>query len=78
MSEAQAVPEPLLLDAEQAAALCSISRATWFHWQASGLIPAAVIRRGRVVRWSRAEIESWIAAGCPARDRWQTMKGARA
>jgi predicted DNA-binding transcriptional regulator AlpA len=72
-----AAPAPLLLDAADAAALCGVSRATWFGWQAAGQIPVAVLRRGRIVRWSHAEIVAWIAAGCPARDRWQVMKGGR-
>ena len=67
----------LLIDAAQAAALCDVSRVTWFSWQASGLIPAAVLRRGRVVRWARQEIEAWISAGCPARDRWNVLRGPR-
>ncbi len=70
-------PAPMLLDASQAAALCGVSRATWFAWQAAGQIPSPVLRRGRVVRWDRREIEAWCAAGCPARDRWQVLKGAR-
>ena len=70
-----AAPAPLLLDAAGAAALCSVSRATWFSMQAAGQIPAAVLRRGRVVRWSYAEIVAWIAAGCPARDRWAIISG---
>jgi predicted DNA-binding transcriptional regulator AlpA len=72
-----AAPAPLLLDAAGAAALCGVSRATWFGWQAAGQIPVAVLRRGRVVRWSYAEIVAWIAAGCPARDRWRAVGGRR-
>lgn len=78
MSEAETTIEPLLLDATTAAGLCGVSRRTWFSWQSCGAIPAAVLRRGRVVRWRREEIEAWVAAGCPARDRWQAMKGAKA
>ena len=77
MSKAAPAIEPLLVDAATAARLCGVSRATWYSWQASGAIPAAILRRGRIVRWRRSEIESWIAAGCPARDRWQAMKGTR-
>ena len=69
---------PLLIDALECARLCGVSRVTWFAWQASGAIPAAVLRRGRVVRWSRQEVERWIAAGCPARDRWAVIRGAKA
>lgn len=69
--------EPLLVDARQCAALCGVSRATWYAWQAGGAIPLPTMRRGRVVRLSRREIEAWIAAACPARDRWQVLKGER-
>ncbi len=65
----------ILLDARAAAKLCGVSRATWFSWQAAGLIPLPTLRRGRVVRWLRSEIEAWCKAGCPAHDRWQAMKG---
>lgn len=33
------------------------------------------IRLGRVVRWSRATIDGWLAAGAPPRDRWEQMRG---
>ena len=77
MSAPTTIPEPLLLDAAACAALCGVSRATWFAWQASGFCPAATLRRGRVVRWSDDEIRRWCAAGCPARDRWQAAKEAK-
>lgn len=67
----EAAMEPLLLDAAQAAALCSVSRATWFAWQSAGFAPLPVLRRGRVVRWRRDELTAWVAAGCPIRNRWQ-------
>jgi predicted DNA-binding transcriptional regulator AlpA len=68
---------PLLIDAAQAASLCGLSRSTWFSMQSCGAIPAAVLRRGRLVRWSRQEIESWISAGCPSRDTWEIVKGSQ-
>jgi len=66
---------PLLLDAAACAALCNVSRATWFSWQASGQIPAPCLSKGNVRRWSVAEIQAWIQAGTPSRDRWETVKG---
>ena len=78
MSEGQTMVEALLLSALQAATLCGVSRATWWGWNAAGQIPLPALRRGRVVRWNRTELERWIAAGCPARDRWQAIKGLRA
>lgn len=68
---------PLLVDAAQAAALCNVSRATWFNWQASGQIPLPCLSKGRVRRWARQEIESWILAGTPPLSRWTVLRGAR-
>ena len=69
-----AAAEPaLLLPARQAAALCGVSPATWWRWEAAGKIPAAV-RIGSTVRWRRAELEAWTAAGCPSRAEWQALQ----
>ncbi len=70
-------PAPLLINAAAAAAMCSVSRATWFSWQACGMIPAAVLRRGQVVRWSAQEVADWCKAGCPSHDRWLVIRGAK-
>ena len=35
------------------------------------------IRLGRSVLWVAQEIEDWLAAGAPDRQRWQAMKGDR-
>lgn len=42
---------------------------------ASGRLPAP-IRLGGCVRWSRGELLAWCDAGAPAREAWDTMKGA--
>jgi predicted DNA-binding transcriptional regulator AlpA len=70
-------PAALLLDARAAAALCGVSRATWFSWQAAGQIPLPVLRRRRVVRWSAEELRRWCESNCPARERWETIKAAK-
>ena len=75
--EAPARITPALLSAAQCAAMCSVSRASWFSWQSTGFAPAAVLRRGHIVRWSRAEIERWISFSCPPRDRFEGMRGVR-
>jgi excisionase family DNA binding protein len=31
---------------------------------------------GRKVRYSAAEVDDWIAAGCPPRDEWEDMRQA--
>jgi predicted DNA-binding transcriptional regulator AlpA len=69
---------PLLVDAAAAAALCGVSRATWFAWHSAGKCPLPVRPGGqRCVRWRRDELSAWVGAGCPARDRWQTMRGTK-
>jgi predicted DNA-binding transcriptional regulator AlpA len=76
-TSAAETPEPaaLLLTARQAAALCAVSVATWWRWDAAGRCPAAV-RIGPTVRWRRGELESCIAGGCPCRREWMARRGA--
>ena len=60
---------PVLIGAKEAARLCGVGRTTWFLLVSSGKAPAPV-RLGRRVLWNRAELEAWIIAGCPVRERW--------
>ena len=69
-------PSPLLLDAKAAARLCGISRSHFLALHSSGRVPLPV-RLGRRTLWRAPELAAWIQAGCPARDRWHTIKGAR-
>ncbi|MHC4414655.1 MAG: helix-turn-helix domain-containing protein [Planctomycetota bacterium] len=64
------VLEPLLLTADQAGRLCSVSGRTWQRWSSEGAVPAPV-RIGRRRRWRTDELRQWVAAGCPARERWE-------
>lgn len=76
--ELPSLREPaLLLPARQAAALCGVSTATWWRWDASGRIPAPVRLSAGCVRWRRAELAEWTAAGCPERKTWVAIQGAR-
>jgi len=59
----------LLLSASEAAGLLSISRSMFYQLLSAGRIPAPV-RLGRRALWRKAELESWTAAGCPAREIW--------
>jgi len=67
--------QPLLLTDVQAANLAGISRATWHRLRSAGKLPPSV-RLGRSVRWRRAEIEEWIAAGCPDGRTWIALRGS--
>lgn len=66
-------PEPLLMSDREAAALCSLSRATWHRLRVAGKLPPPV-KLGRSVRWRRDEIVAWVAAGCPDARTWAAMQ----
>ena len=51
--------QPLLLKAEQGAALLGISRSKFFALMAAGEVPG-IVRIGRSVRISRTALEAWI------------------
>jgi len=65
--------EPVLLDARHVAALLSVSARQVWRLNATAMIPTPV-RIGRSVRWRRDEIDAWVAAGCPPRDRWEATR----
>jgi predicted DNA-binding transcriptional regulator AlpA len=57
---------PLLIDIHALAVLLDRSVASLERDQAAGRLPAPV-RIGGSKRWRRADIETWVAAGCPTR-----------
>lgn len=61
---------PLLLDAGEAARLLGIGRSTFYRLDETGGVPRGV-HIGRMRRWRSDELRAWIAAGCPARVRWE-------
>ena len=65
----------LLIDIGQLAALLRRSVASLERDQAAGRVPAPLYVGGSR-RWRRAEIVAWVAAGCPARDRWDEIRTA--
>jgi excisionase family DNA binding protein len=64
-----------LLDVRQVAALLNCSPRTCYRFADGGLMPQPH-KLGALVRWSKAEIDAWIAAGCP-RVRTATKGGAK-
>ncbi|MGE3109340.1 MAG: helix-turn-helix transcriptional regulator [Phycisphaerales bacterium] len=73
-ADVQLPRQRLAVSAEELAELLGVSRAHIFRMMSSGRLPSP-IRLGRVVRWSRATIDGWLAAGAPPRDRWEQMRG---
>lgn len=62
-----------LITAEQLAERLARSVRTVWRDDASGKIPAPIVRRGKFVRWQSKEIDLWIRRGCPIREVWERM-----
>ena len=63
----------LAIPADAVARLLGISPRHVWGLNASDRLPRP-IRLGRSVRWNRAELEAWLAAGGPRRDEWERIK----
>jgi len=61
----------IMLDSIQTARLLGVARSTFWKLYTQGRTPEAVRLSDRVVRWRKAEIEAWVHAGCPTRDKWK-------
>ena len=70
------MPEPILLDAKQAAAMLGIGRAHLYALHSSGRLPMP-IHLGRRTLWRADELKDWVKAGCPNRQRWLAAKGPK-
>jgi excisionase family DNA binding protein len=57
-------PAAALLDVRAVAALLQCSPRHVYRLADTGRMPAPV-RLGALVRWRRAELTDWLAAGCP-------------
>lgn len=57
--------EAALLRPTDFARLLAVSLRTLWRLRSAGRLPSP-IRLGGSIRWSRTEVEAWIAAGCPA------------
>ena len=61
---------PLLIDLGELAQKLGICRRSAERLEISGQIGPRRIVLGRSVRFRAAEIEAWIASGCPKREVW--------
>ncbi len=64
---------PALIDAAGLAKMLGESKRTVERWDQSGRIPRP-LPLSRVKRWLRAEIDAWLLAGTPDRERWTAMR----
>ena len=69
----QALIEPLLLSAAEAAKTLGISIRLLQSLNSSGRLPLPV-RLGRRCLWSREELADWIRCGSPSREKWVQMR----
>lgn len=53
-----------LLDIASVAAILNVSKRMVWQMRDAGRIPKPV-KVGRLVRWRRSDIETWIEQGCP-------------
>ena len=65
--------ERLAIPAPEVAELLGVSERHIWGLNSSGRVPRP-IHLGRSVRWDRAELKAWLAAGAPPRDTWERMK----
>lgn len=66
--------ESLLLSAEDSAELLGIGRTLFYSMHSSGRLGPLPVKLGRRSLWNRKELETWVGAGCPARQQWQNRK----
>ena len=64
---------PLAFSAQQLAERLGVSLRHMRRLDSAGKLPKPV-RLGRSVRWPVTEIEGWLKAGAPDRQRWQAMR----
>lgn len=68
---------PLLLPAAGVGKMLGVStRTVWNMHQDGQLGPLPIHLRG-ATRWKFAEIEAWVQADCPNRERWLTIHKGR-
>ncbi len=58
-------PPPLLITASEVAGMLDVSTRTLWRLVSARKV-VAPIKIGGSTRWRRAEVEVWIASGCPA------------
>jgi predicted DNA-binding transcriptional regulator AlpA len=67
--------EPQLINTKQAASLAGMSSATWARRKSEGKTPRPHVEHNqRFIRYLRAEIVAWVAAGLPPRTTWENVK----
>ena len=61
---------PLMLGVDNAAAVLGIGRSLFLRLDDTGKVPKAVQLGDKRKLWRYEELQAWVRAGCPHRDRW--------
>lgn len=69
--------EPALLTVEQTCQFLNVSRALLYSRLSGQVFGVLPIRIGRKVLFSKAELEAYVKAGMPSRQKWQAMRGTK-
>jgi hypothetical protein len=80
LGERAVAVKPLLIGVEDLAIALNRSHQGVRRDCAKGLLPAAVRgggAQGKRQLWSLSEIQAWVDAGCPTRDKWEAIKNAK-
>jgi len=65
--------QPILIGADELAAMLSLSTRTVRRHDSAGKIPRP-LHVGGAVRWAYQECCDWISHGCPDRSTWEAIK----
>lgn len=69
-------PEPLLVDAKQAALMLGIGRSHFYAMLSSGQIGPMAHKLGKRSLYSVKELDKWVDAAMPPRHKWITQKNS--
>ncbi len=68
------LPEPLLVDAKQAATMLGIGRSHFYSMLSSGQIGPMAHKLGKRSLYSVNELREWVDSGMPPRQKWIEQK----
>ena len=66
--------DSLLISANESAKMLGIGRTLFYSMHSSGRLGPMPIKLGRRSLWNCKELEEWVKAGCPVRNRWLEAK----
>jgi hypothetical protein len=74
MNNAEPSPQSLMTDAAGVAKILGVSLRHVQAMDCSGRLGPMGVKFGRCRRWSVAEIQRWVEAGCPPRSQWEYVR----